>query len=98
MFSNGTQVVDTNALIKWADSNPKLSVDEYCAYLASSGLTDGSCESTSPALCKKKGQCEEDACSTNNDSDRSRANLTVFALLMAGSVFKAFYALVGPEI
>ena len=37
----------------------------------------------------------EDENSANSESDRSRANLPVFALFMACSVFKTFYALVG---
>ena len=47
-------------------------------------------------LCKTYEKCEdEDA--ANSESERSRANLPVFTLFTACSVFKTFYALVGID-
>ena len=47
-------------------------------------------------LCKKFENCEDEN-SANSESERSRANFPVFALFMACSVFKTFYALVGID-
>jgi len=60
------------------------------------------CNKSMYGLCKVFEKCEsenddgtEDENSANSNSGRSRANLPVFALFMAFSVFKTFFALVG---
>ena len=45
-------------------------------------------------LCKTYEKCKDEN-SASSESERSRANLPVFALFLACSVFKTFYALVG---
>jgi len=101
VFFNGTQVEDANTLIKWrTKTGPSYSGLAKCVYLGVDGINTGSCAAASNHLCKVKIECEEkeEKCPMNNGFDRSRANLPVFALFMAGSVFKAFYALVGPAV
>ena len=97
VFSNGAKVEDTNVVIRWDVDQPFYSLNNHCSYLAAGGLKESGCIDYYAALCKTKGKCEEEEeCPINNESGRSRANLPVFALFMAGSVFRAFYALVGP--
>ena len=79
---------------------PQYGSSTSCVFLAAGGLNTVNCYEDIATLCKMNSECEEeeDKCPMNNGSDRSRANLPVFALFMAGSVFKAFYALVGPAV
>ena len=87
VFSNGTVVEETNALIKWQKDEPRYDVSFSCVRLAAGGLKTSSCSASLATLCKVKSECEE-KCPMNNGSDRFRANLPVFAIFMA--VFKAF--------
>ena len=89
VFSDGTKVEDTNMLIKWIKDGPQYKSTYKCTYLGTSGLDTDLCNSSYNGLCRKKEKCP-----LNSGSDRSRANLP--ALFMAASVFKAFYALIGP--
>ena len=101
VFSDGTQVEDTNTLIKWSGpEEPEYDPDAKCVCLAAKRHQTGNYNDNLATLCKMESECEEEEekCPMNNGSDRSRANLPVFALFMAGSVFKAFYALVGPAV
>jgi len=92
VFSDRTEVKDTNMLIKWAKPDQPIYHDtDKCAELSSRGLKTKSCLSSNNGLCRKVVEC-----SSNSGSNLSRANLPVFALFMTGGVFKAFYALVGP--
>ena len=63
---------------------------EKCAYLYYDGrLATDRCDYEGWALCTVA--CED----ASSGSELSRANLPVFALFAAASIFKAFYALVG---
>jgi len=100
VFTNGTEIKDTNMLIKWRQGQPQYSSNAKCIYFAREGLMAIQCTFSFVGLCKIESECEEKCPiveqQVNNASDRSRANLPVLALFMAGSVFKAFYALVRP--
>jgi len=100
VFSDGTEVKDTNMLIKWdsSSSQPEYTSAYKCIILHTKGLQTDECSYDDIlGLCKVDVECEKE-CSMSNGSGRSRKNLPVFALFMAGSVFKAFYALVRPDM
>ena len=94
-FSDGTKVdnMDTKQLLKWAFNQPKYDLTSYkCGVLQNIlVMANQMCNYETYALCTVA--CEN----ASSGSERSRANLQVFALFAAGSVFKAFYALVGPN-
>ena len=99
IFTNGTEVEDANALIRWAINygQPEYEASQKCVQLRAIGLYTDRCASILPSLCRKEVECEKECekceeCSSNSGSDLSRANFP--ALFMAASVFKAFY--VGP--
>ena len=105
VFSDGTKFDDTDFAFKWSTAemvvqpnysdksnrctmiykllNAEVMVSDYCSY-------------NIYGLCKTYQECEDEN-SANSDSERSRANLPVFALFMACSAFKTFYALVGND-
>ena len=92
-FSDGTEFSDSEAdmLLKWACEKPDYTAaSEKCAYLYYDGrLATDRCDYEEWALCTVA--CED----ASSGSELSRANLPVFALFAAASIFKAFYALVG---
>ena len=94
-YSDGTDFDVSSFAYKWIDNDPDYDYDggKYkCVYLRGDGkITNYECvRLTGNALCFVEEDC------ANSDSERSRLNLPVFALFMAGSVFKTFFALVGP--
>ena len=94
-FSDGTKVDDSdyNMLLKWFCGQPEYTDPSYkCGYLYNNGrLGHSDCDFQEYALCTVA--CED----ASSGSELSRANLPVFALFAAVSVFKAIYALVKPD-
>jgi len=94
-FSDGTKVdnSDSKQLLKWACNQPKYDHLSYkCAHLQNIlAMANIDCDFQGWALCTVA--CED----ASSGSELSRANLPVFALFAAASIFKAFYALVGPD-
>ena len=78
VFSNGTQVKDTNTLVKWKKKHPYYHSTFQCVSLTAAGLEAGVCSAT-----LVNSECEEE-CQMNNGSDRSRENLPVFAPFFGG--------------
>jgi len=104
-FSDGTDVDDSNFIYKWekntmAGNHPVYKDEWRCTILAQSRETEVmatfNCDGVGVAfgLCKIYEKCKDEN-SASSESERSRANLPVFALFLACSVFKTFYALVG---
>jgi len=94
-YSDGTDFDVSSFAYKWIDNDPDYDTDggkHKCVYLRGDGkITNYECVGlTGNALCFVEEDC------ANSDSERSRLNLPVFALFMAGSVFKTFFELVGP--
>ena len=90
ILSDGTEFDDDDfdSFYKWSDSFPLYIDGSNCAYLGSdSRIYDASCDYDGVALCYVA--CADSA------SERSRANLPLFALFVAGSVFKALHVLAG---
>ena len=94
-FSDGTEFSDSepSMLLKWACGKPDYTAaSEKCAYLYSDGrLAHDKCGYEGWALCNVA--CKD----ASSGSELSRANLPVFALFAMASVFKAVFALVGPD-
>ena len=93
-YSDGTDFDVSSFAYKWSDSDPdyKASGGGYkCVYITGGdNISNFDCvKLEGHALCFVEEDC------ANSDSERSRLNLPVFALFMAGSFFKTF-ALVGP--
>ena len=89
-FSDGTAAFGTDMLIKWDQAAGYHTESVKCAFIQPNGkIINSVCTNDFYALCSVPALC--------SGSDRSRANLLVLALFAAGSVFKAFYALVGPD-
>ena len=107
VFSDGTKFDDSNFVFRWmadtmAGGHPNYSdkdirctivKDESGEVMMSTFCSGGA---NAHGLCKTYEKCEDEN-SANSESERSRANLPVFALFMACSVFKTFYALVGID-
>ena len=108
VFPGGSKFDDTDFAFKWevggmgvhqpdySDENKRCSVifnalnDEKMRSYYCGGMV------SAYGLCITYQKCEdEDA--ANSESERSRANLPVFTLFTACSVFKTFYALVGID-
>ena len=97
-FSDGTKVdnLDRKQLLKWSclssTKQPLYNERSFkCGRLTYLLVMDNSeCNYVTNALCTVP--CED----ASSGSKRSRANLPVFALFAAASVFKAFFALIGP--
>ena len=94
-YSDETDFDVSSFAFKWSDSDPNYDADggEYkCVYINGGGkISNYRCDfMKGNALCFVEEDC------ANSDSERSRLNLPVFALFMAGSVLKTFFALVGP--
>jgi len=92
VFSDGSDFSDGDFL-KWTAENPSYNSVFRCTHIANSNfeIKDAKCDQRGVALCYVA--CSEDE---NSGSERSRANLHLFALfLVAGSVFNAFHALAG---
>ena len=92
-FFDGTPVNKTNIAFEWKPSQPDYMFPDTnkCAYVKMrTGLVEiGSCNTIGKPLCRI--DCSgKDESSTNSESDRSRANLPVFALNLAGSTFIVF--------
>jgi len=104
VFSDGTEFDDTDFVFRWVTGGegpdqPIYSTDERCSTIFRGDGTDEkmtayACEAFVFGLCKTYQKCEDEN-SANSESVRSRANLPVFALFTACSVFKAFHALFG---
>jgi len=93
-FSDGTDPSSDLSFVPWSKGEPDYGSNGAfrCAMIDTSGKMVASlCSKDALGLCKTY-ECEDEA---NSESERSRANLPVFALFMACSVFKTFYALVG---
>ena len=105
VFSDGSDSDDSDYMFKWEkdggepdydNKNNKCSVIFYDA--GSDKMASKSCGDSKDTygLCKiYEGPCERESEGENSESERSRANLPIFALFMACSVFKSFCALVG---
>ena len=90
VLSDGTDFDDTDYLYQWGDGKPGYTTFEKCAYLGNDGkIVDVYCRTEGKALCAVESTCP------SSGSERSRANLPIFALFVAGSVFNAFHALAG---
>jgi len=90
-FSDGTDPSSDLSFLSWNSNEPDYGDNGIyrCALINSDNeMASNTCDKTMFGLCKTY-ECE------NSESERSRANLPVFALLMACSVFKTFFALVG---
>jgi len=89
IFSDGSDPSSDLSFVSWKDSQPSYG----------SGGTFNKCIMINKNDEMQANMCSEDAlglCKTyeceNSESERSRANLPVFALFMACSLFKTFYA------
>ena len=96
VFSDGTDVDDSNFMYKWSQDEPYDDSFNYkCSIIYNDGtdelINSENCGESAHGLCKTYEKCN----SVNSESEQSRANFPVFALFMACSVFKTFYALVG---
>ena len=95
-FSDETDFDVSSFPYKWNGNFPDYNGPDTmkCVYLRTDGeMANIHCESLSGnALCF----VEEDCKGANSDSERSRLNLPIFALFMAGSFFKIFFALAEP--
>ena len=101
VFSDGTKFDDTDFAFKWREGpdHPDYSdTSNRCSMLYkplnADVMVSSNCDRKVYGLCKTYQDCEDEN-SANSESERSRANLPVFALFMACSVFKTFYALFG---
>ena len=103
-FSDGSVFDDTNFVFKWyvvmgTDQPDYSNTDRRCSVInkvkndEKMGVSYCGGGASGYGLCTYK-KCEDENLA-NSESERSRANLPVFALFMACSVFKTFYALVG---
>ena len=92
VFSDDT-VFDGESVYQWADSKPSEGYYEHCVYLGNDGkVSNTECGLEGKALCIVETACTDPE---SSGSALSRANLPLFALFMAGSVFNAFHALAG---
>ena len=105
VFSDGTKFDDTDFAFKWStvemEVQPNYKDKSYkCTMIYKDKnaevMVSNTCDGSVYGLCKTYQECEDEN-SANSDSERSRANLPVFALFMACSAFKTFYALVGND-
>jgi len=96
VFSDGTNFDEGGFAFQWGDDQPTYGVGGAfrCAFVNKDGkLENIHCGYDAHALCYIE-ECEE----ASSGSERSlSANLPVFALFTAASVFKTFFALVGPS-
>ena len=93
-FSDGTPFSDHGFLYEWDILQPDYTNQGAfkCAKLKSNGkIASDQCDSELNALCKIE-ECED----ASSESERSRVKLSVFALFMACSVLKTFFALDRP--
>jgi len=99
VFSDGTKFDDTDFAFKWStvemEVQPNYKDKSYkCTMIYKDKnaevMVSNTCDGSVYGLCKTYQECEDEN-SANSDSERSRANLPVFALFMACSVFKTFY-------
>jgi len=94
-YSDKTDFDVSSFPYKWYENGPDYDASEYkCVHLRGDEvIANYLCASLlANALCFVEEDCEV----ANSDSERSRLNLPVFVLFMAGSVFKIVFALVGP--
>ena len=106
VFSDGTKFDDTDFAFKWTTNREGQDHPDYsdtsnrCSMIIkrenAEVMVSSYCQYNLYGLCKTYQECEDEN-SANSESERSRANLPVFALFMACSVFKTFYALDGPD-
>ena len=93
VFSDDTVFDGKNFLYQWADTKPGEGYYERCVYLGNDGkVSNINCDLEGKALCIVDSTCTDPE---SSGSVLSRANLLLFALFMAGSVFNAFHALAG---
>jgi len=106
VFSDGTEIDESNFMYKWENGgasgdHPYINSEgkNRCSVIFNmrgeimqSHICDGA--TSGYGLCKKYENCKDEN-SASSESERSRANLPVFALFVACSVFKTLYALVG---
>ena len=96
VFLDGTDFDEGSFAFQWGDDQPSYGVGGAfrCAFVNKDGkLENIHCGYDAHALCYIE-ECED----ANSGSERSlSANLPVFALFTAASVFKTFFALVGPS-
>jgi len=91
IFSDGTDSCSDLSFVKWKEGEPAYDYAgiHKCVMITKMNTNDkmwaDMCSATALGLCKTY-ECE------NSESERSRANLPVFALFMACSLFKTFYA------
>ena len=89
VFSDDT-VFDGSDFFQWADEKPGDGYNDRCTYLDDDGkIVNYDCDQEGRALCVVESTC------ANSGSERSRANLSIFALFVAGSAFNALHALAG---
>ena len=99
-FSDGTVLYDSDFAFKWYKNKPNYDEgDQKKCVLITKDLTLYADECSVPGkpLCKIVEKCEDEI-STNSKSDRSRVHSPVFALFLAISVLKFFFAQVGSVV
>ena len=101
-FSDGVEVNNTGMLLKWGDQMPYYGKGFIpCVYLLKGRLYTQSCNYLKNVVCRIPDEncgdtSGDEECPENSKSGRSRVNFPVFAVFLAVSIFKSFYALVGP--
>ena len=103
VFLDGTEFDDDDYSYQWVDNFSSHSSGRNCAILWTDGnIYNVRCDENGKALCymgcPKSKDKSEDENSVNSRSKRSCANLQLFALFAAASVFNALHALAGPVI
>jgi len=94
IFSDGTDFDNRGFPYEWDVQEPDYTSGGVfkCVKLKPSGKMGTDRETAEQfALCRIEEECED----ASSESERSRANLSVFALFMACGVFKTFFLLVG---
>ena len=93
VFSDGTSFNDTEFVFKWYGNEPDFGVYK-CAFIdpyEKLWTSKLSIYIKNFALCKVDEDCED----ATSKCERSRVNLSIFALLMACTFFNTFFALAG---
>jgi len=94
VFSDGTKFDASSFLYDWADEKPTYANHLSCTYLTNDGkIADEEC--FSGVKSKGKAFCAVESTCTNSGTERSRANLSLFALFVAGGAFNVLHALAG---
>ena len=77
VFSDGTDFDDGEFPYKWGDNEPGYVATTKCTYLGNNGrVFEVECDQVGKALCAVESTCAE------SGSERSRANLPIFALFL----------------